>query len=446
MMYNELELEVYNKLRKEITEKANLILTYEMPISLSRSYQSDILIYQGDWHVALVDVKQLSNPNTENLKFTEEELKDVAFNQGYQFAIITDGQNCRIWELKGGPQGDYQNCNFNELIDKFKQLRTKEFEEEPIGNIANEFVKEVRSIVETYLSDDERRLNRIKEFLDNCKETDFVVKDGKLQFFDIKKENQFFEKLIEEFEEKTIYRYTSLNSLFLTLESKMQGMCCLVGMNDKSEVYYADKYVGLSKGKTAYDHKKENKYFILSCVEDTPEENLMMWRLYGDNTKGVRIKYTPKAMPEGFRFCKIYYGKKDNTHPGLEIIKAMQKKSIGPLYFKFTHFDYWKHFFKPYDYAIEKEVRLLYELIDSNPPEKIDWIKGSEFSILMPLALFKEVHFPLDIEEIKIGPNMMSRETNLLQIQQLVDDNKILPISKDTENHVLDSRIDHYRS
>lgn len=444
MLYNELEFEVYNKLRKEITEKANLILTYEMPISLSRTYQADILIYQGDWHVAVVDVKQPSN--AKSVKYTEEELRNVAFNQGYQFAIITDGQNCRIWELKDGPQGDYHDCDFDELIDKFKQIRTKEFEDGPIEELANEFVKEVRTIAETYLSDDNERLRRIKDFLDNCKGTDFVVKDGKLHFSDVKKENQFFEQLIEKYEDKTIYRYTFLNSLFLTLKSKMQGMCCLVGMNDKSEVYYADKYVGLSKGKTAYDHKKENKYFILSCVEDTPEENLMMWRLYGDNTKGVRIQYTPKTMPEGFRFCKIYYGKKDNTHPGLDIVKAMQNNKMGSFYFRFTHFDYWKHFFKPYDYEIEKEVRLLYELIDSNPPEKIDWIKGSEFSILIPLALFKEVQFPLDIEEIKIGPNMMSRETNLLQIQQLVDDNKILPISKDTENHVLDSRIDHYRS
>lgn len=444
MLYNKLVLEVFNKLRKEITEKANLILTYEMPISLTQSYQADILIYQGDWHVAVVDVKQLSN--TDNFKYAEEELKVVAFNQGYQFAIITDGQNCKIWELTKGPQSNYHNCSFNDLINKFKHIRTKEFDGEPIGNLVNEFVNEVKSIANDYLREDEGRLSRIKEYLDNCKETDFVVKDGKLQFSDVKKENQFFEQLIEKYEDKTVYRYTSLDSLFLTLKTKMQGMCCLVGMNDKSEVYYADKYVGLNKGKTAYDHKKENKYFILSCVEDSPDENFLMWRLYGDNTKGVRIQYTPKTMPEGFRFCKIYYGKKDNTHPGLDIVKEMQNKSIGSLYFRFTHFDYWKHFFKPYDYEIEKEVRLLYELIDSNPPEKIDWIKGSEFSILIPLALFKEVQFPLDIEEIKIGPNMMSRETNLLQIQQLVDDNKILPISKDTENHILDSRIDHYRS
>lgn len=254
MLYNELEFEVYNKLRKEITEKANLILTYEMPISLSRTYQADILIYQGDWHVAVVDVKQPSN--AKSVKYTEEELRNVAFNQGYQFAIITDGQNCRIWELKDGPQGDYHDCDFDELIDKFKQIRTKEFEDGPIEELANEFVKEVRTIAETYLSDDNERLRRIKDFLDNCKGTDFVVKDGKLHFSDVKKENQFFEQLIEKYEDKTIYRYTSLNSLFLTLKSKMQGMCCLVGMNDKSEVYYADKYVGLSKGKTAYDLKK----------------------------------------------------------------------------------------------------------------------------------------------------------------------------------------------
>lgn len=32
-----------------------------MPILLSRTYQADILIYQEDWYVAVVDVKQLSH-------------------------------------------------------------------------------------------------------------------------------------------------------------------------------------------------------------------------------------------------------------------------------------------------------------------------------------------------------------------------------------------------
>ena len=64
----------------------------------------------------------------------------------------------------------------------------------------------------------------------------------------------------------------------------------------------------------------------------------------------------------------------------------------------------------------------------------------------MPLALFDEKKFPLDIEEIKIGPNMSARDTNLLQIRQLVKDKSIQPISKDVDKNVTVSRIEHYRS
>ena len=230
------------------------------------------------------------------------------------------------------------------------------------------------------------------------------------------------------------------------LQSGNQGMCCLVGMNDKSEVYYADRYLNRDSGKTAYDRNKENNYFILSCVEDKPDEDLMMWRLYGDNTKGVRIKYTPKDMPDGFRFAKIYYGSDINNHPGLNFIKGIQDLKFGSIKFWFRRFDYWKHFFKPYDYAVEKEVRLLYETTTSNTLKKKDWIKGGEFSILMPLALFDEKNFPLDIEEIKIGPNMSARDTNLLQIRQLVKEKSIQPISKDVDRNVTVSRIEHYRN
>ena len=287
---------------------------------------------------------------------------------------------------------------------------------------------------------------RIKTFVATCKDNDFEVKGGKLCFSDIKKENEFFEQLIESFDGDIVYRYTSLDSLFLTLKTGKQGMCCLVGMNDKSEVYYADKYLKRESGKTAYDRNKENNFFILSCVEDTPEENLMMWRLYGDNTKGVRIKYTPKAMPDGFRFAKIYYGSGIDKHPGLDFIKKIQELYFGPIRFLFRHYDYWKHFFKPYDYAMENEVRLLYETTASNPPKTTEWIKGGEFSILIPLVLFDEKAFPLDIEEIKIGPNMSARDTNLLQIRQLVKDKTIYPISKDVDKNVSMSRIEHYRS
>ena len=44
MLYSQLEIDVFNRLRAEITKKADVILTYEMPVSL-RDNWADILIY-----------------------------------------------------------------------------------------------------------------------------------------------------------------------------------------------------------------------------------------------------------------------------------------------------------------------------------------------------------------------------------------------------------------
>lgn len=444
MIYSQLELQVFNHLRQEITDKAKVELTYEMPMSIGREYRADILIYHEDSHIALVEVKK--SLNHDNLRYAEINLKNLALSQGYLYAIITDGEQYRFWEAKDGFAGSFRVVTLVDIIKAFKSIKSLIDDVETQMQHAAAFSAEVQRLADECLTDDNDRIARIKNFVIGCKDIDFEVKNGKLRFSDIKKENKFFEQLIETFNGDTVYRYTSLNSLFLMLQSSNQGMCCLVGMNDKSEVYYADKYLNRESGKTAYDRNKENNFYILSCVEDKPEEDLMMWRLYGDNTKGVRIKYTPKAMPDGFRFAKIYYGSDINTHPGLNFIREIQKLKFGPVRFWFRHFDYWKHFFKPYDYAIENEVRLLYEMTASNPPKKKDWIKGGEFSILMPLVLFDEKTFPLDIEEIKVGPNMSARDTNLLQIRQLIIEKSIQPISKDADKNVTVSRIEHYRS
>lgn len=444
MLYSQLEIEVFNNLRSEITKKADVILTYEMPVSL-RDNWADILIYTGDHHVAIIDVK--GTQDISRMPHAEQKLRAVAFSQGYQFAIITNNHDYRLWELKDGPSGEFHSIDQGELIDKFETIKSVIDKEEKDVLHAKDFKKEVNQLIGEHLKDDINRANRLKDFIKTCKDNDFIVKGGKLQFVDIKKENQFFEHLIEMFNGDEIYRYTTLDSLYLTLSTGQQGMCSLTGMNDKSEVNYADEYLELSDGRTAYDKKKENNYFILSCVEEDPQEqeSLTMWRLYGDDTEGVRITYKPDTMTDGFKFGKIYYGSDKDKHPGLDFLKAMQTTKMGNVYFRFVHLDYWKHFFKHHDYAVEREVRLLYEKTNSNMPAQIKWIKGGEYGILIPLALFAETTFPLNIHKIHLGPNMKERETNLLQIQVLISDKGIQPISSNVEDNIHESRIRHYR-
>lgn len=444
MLYKQLEIEVFNHLRTEITKKADVFLTYEMPVSL-RDNWADILIYTGDYHVAIIDVKD--STDISKMYHAEQKLRAVAFNQGYLFAIITNNNEYRLWELKDGPAGEFHIISLDDLIGKFETIKSVIDKEEKDIPHAKDFKKELNMIVDEHLKDDSIRANRIKDFVGKCRDNDFVVRGGKLQFVDVKKENQFFEQFIEMFDGDEIYRYTSLESLYLTLSTGQQGMCSLIGMNDKSEVNYADDYLELSDGRTTYDKKKENTYFILSCVEEETQEqeSLTMWRLYGDKTEGVRITYKPAPMTDGFKFGRIYYGSGKDKHPGLDFIKAMQTTKMGNVYFRFMHLDYWKHFFKHHDYAIEKEVRLLYEKTNSNMPDQIKWIKGGEYGILIPLALFNETTFPLNILKIHLGPNMKERETNLLQIQALISDKGIQPISSNVEDNVHESRIKHYR-
>lgn len=65
-------------------------------------------------------------------------------------------------------------------------------------------------------------------------------------------------------------------------------------MNDKSECYYYDSYVNddccLDLATMPQSYIAElNSNFIMSCSEITRLDKLTMWRMYGDDAKGVCI-------------------------------------------------------------------------------------------------------------------------------------------------------------
>lgn len=441
------EYEVFDKMRHLITEKLKLVFTYEMPMAPRRGYVPDIIITKDNTRIAVVEVKHDLRNYDKNI---DPILRQVANANGFICAIITDGDNFLLSRTSKSYSENFEEFDINDLPKLLEETNFSDQidELERLKPHLADFSNAVKVAADTKLHDDDtdtfKRKENILRFLERCKETDLIVKGGKLQFFDVKKENEFFEQLIEPYTADTVYRYTSHDSVFRTLESGQQSMCCLIGMNDKSEVNYVDKYLNPSVLTTSYDKKKENNYFILSCVEDTNDENLTMWRFYGDNTRGIRLTYMPQPMPDGFRLAKIYYGDKINHHAGLEFLKELLKIPIGKVMFQFNHIDYWKHYFKPFDYSIEKEVRLLYEKCSSNLPNQIKWIKVEEFSVTIPLALFNVKGFPLKIRELRLGPNMKEIETNELQLKQLCAERNILT-ETDAENNISASRIDSYR-
>lgn len=66
------------------------------------------------------------------------------------------------------------------------------------------------------------------------------------------------QKLDSEDDSKHVCRYTSLNSLFLTMKGGNHVMCSITCMNDKGGTSYADKYVGYGAFSNSSKSIKEN--------------------------------------------------------------------------------------------------------------------------------------------------------------------------------------------
>ena len=264
-------------------------------------------------------------------------------------------------------------------------------------------------------------------------------------------EDELFDCLLRRFDENKVCRYTSLPSFFRTINDGEQSMCCIVGMNDRSECTYADSYIRATISteslptKTIYDAGEENKYFILSCMDTSKYDDLTMWRLYGDNTKGVNILYSvDKRKLTRYKLYYIDYADSPGLsgHKSLNFIRDLLNFKVGGRTFRLRKWNEWKHFFKPYEYRDELEIRLLYNR-KNNPADK--WILTGDYSIVCPLTLFKLTKFPFVIEEVKLGPNCPDIETNRLQLELMIKEQKNNLALKRKKDVIMISNIGTYR-
>ena len=203
-------------------------------------------------------------------------------------------------------------------------------------------------------------------------------------------------------------------------------MNCLVGMNDTTEVNYAENYItGTNRDYTQAHWKTVDTYnrrFISSC--SLKEDDLTQWRLYADDSKGVCLilNVDEKLLDSKFVLKRISYGKKNGSHPELDFIKQVigNLKSKLNINFEFKTLSTWRHFFKPFEYSVEEEVRLLFILNDQDV--KKGWLLTSSHNILNPYVEFKlnDDGLPLQLTEIVLGPKCPEKEINQKQFQQFI--------------------------
>jgi hypothetical protein len=225
-----------------------------------------------------------------------------------------------------------------------------------------------------------------------------------------------------------IYRYCSFFRAFDVINTDSIALHGLPGMNDTTEPNYVDNYINSTNEKvwemSEVSREAINNRFIISCT--TIKDELLPWRLYGEDGKGacleLKIKKGKSNSGRTYYLGRVKYADVHGKIPELEYLKAVVKRIKDTLLLdiRFVLLYVWRHFFKPYAYTYEQEVRLLYVNHDNKPEKK--WLMAEPYGIINPYVVFSlnDKEFPLQISEIIVGPKKNEIDLNISQLKQLI--------------------------
>lgn len=255
--------------------------------------------------------------------------------------------------------------------------------------------------------------------------------------------NKVFNALLKDVSGK-ICRYTSQEALFATAQSGQQRMYGLAGMNDLEEITYTDDYIFKGRFEPA-SSLRYNERFILSCSKISSVDDLTMYRLYGNDAKGLCLIYDVNSMiKDSFYIKAVEYADSKGDNPTLKRIKSIVDYIFDKTGFILDFFgdSGWKYFYKPKEYSIEKEVRILYDKLSSEKPLTRHWVITNNNKILNPFVVFDmndSVLSPIKLTEIILGPKHPEIGINLSQYNDFLKDNKFLDVK------ISESEIKNYR-
>ena len=218
-----------------------------------------------------------------------------------------------------------------------------------------------------------------------------------------------------------IAKYTSLDTALMMLNSGKIRMMSVTAMNDKMEIGHL--YGELRNDDSAYlENKTKIHYarqrYITSFTNKI--DDLTMWRLYGDNGKGVCLVFS-EPYDCHYYFPIDYSGiYSDLCLKVKEICEELDKHG-----FKFTFKSLetvWQYFLKPKGFSDEQELRYL--RIDNSKPDGYSLASNGVISCYKDLFLNSdddkpETQFPAVLQGVILGPNMKNIAINKFQLEAL---------------------------
>jgi hypothetical protein len=372
--------------------------------------------------------------------------------------IVIHKENYRIYDISKNSEQEkplYQGNSLEKVISAFAVIINAKSEEE----IENYIYKNLRKLLFTFFTPNDTisdyKSDKGKEFnelypITKIKNSVYIDKTDKV-VKSISKSKDSYETLllnvlIEDLEAKDgkikLFRYSTLEAIFSTLKYFTYRLNGIQGMNDQKE--------GLFLFEKLFENDQDfndriNDIFISSC--STKYDNLTMWRLYGDNSKGasITLELNEDYKSKPFYIKRLYYRNFDRIKSKIQLLNAQ----INELGYNLDSrmFSLFPFFIKSNHYDIEAEVRILYDksLNGDNSTTSCEWGISEPYKIIRPyvdIKIFKgnskeynEI-LPFKIKEIILGPNCPFSKRNIEQIKYYLKINGLDDID------VRDSKID----
>jgi hypothetical protein len=392
----------------------------------------DFLLFYRNNPLAVIEMKA----NEKMFSKGFEQLKVAAENTKVELLIVSDGNRS---ELRRGKSKDSENFESLHSLAQYLRKLTR-FDSEDLAHEVALVIKHVLVSSKYYSRHyaGELTVDRIADSL--------ILVEGGVSFDpSTGLEDYIFSGFLEDPEGSEIYRYSSWGSIFKSIESESVRMNGLAGMNDNSELHYADSYLELKESFESLseeDMRELNERFILSC--SSLKDDLTMWRLYSEDGAGAAVTMEiKKDMEKSFFIKRVSYALPSGRHPALDVLKVIirkLKKLKLKLFFKRYHI--WKHFFKPYEYVIEKEIRILF--VNSLNRIPVQWGLTMSHTIANPYIIVPLNLFPARFAEVTFGVRFPEKIANLKQLK-CVSEGRGSFSSPATELKIQNSKIVNYR-
>lgn len=412
------EHETQQKIIKELGQHLKIINGYSIKSevkwgSTSRGMRFDLVVEKNNTVIAIFEIKH----NERGVKMAKDiMLNYVMNNTPAEFFIIYNIKNCEylIYDKKSESS---TTINIEDIARKIKNIYKEKY-------------------------------NKNENTDSNNNKTDLRFYANTENFLDPEFCREELGKLLSG---EKICRYSSLESIFSMLKFKTLRMNGLPGMNDKTEGLFAWNLLNRIESMQNEEGRKRkreiNNAFIVSFSKEEEKDKLDMWRLYGDDAKGVCCIYSvlkDKIKDRFFLHDVKYINNNDEfaeiEDPHLERLRKYIENQNKLTYLDLSPYIF---FYKPKDFENEKEVRLLVDnkktTAYNNSQYKREWVLTNANKIPNPYIDISLDEIPLKLEKIILGPNMNDIDTIQVQLEAMLEQQNI-------KASVEPSQIDVYRN